>query len=69
MWYFAWEDGQIVFKPNYMPKKYAIAIVPISGFLVSVAALASIIEDSLLLKAGAFKRVKGVDLHAEADQI
>ena len=69
MWYFAWEDGQIVFKPKYMPKKYAIAIVPISGFLVSVAALASIIEDSLLLKAGAFKRVKGVDLHAEADQI
>ncbi|MCR9060636.1 MAG: TRAP transporter small permease subunit, partial [Rhodobacteraceae bacterium] len=33
MWYFAWEDGQIVFKPNYMPKKYAVAIVPISGFL------------------------------------
>ncbi|EDM72142.1 TRAP dicarboxylate transporter, DctQ subunit [Roseobacter sp. AzwK-3b] len=69
MWYFAWEDGQIVFKPNYMPKKYAIAIVPISGFLVSVAALASIVEDSLLLKAGAFKRQKDVDMHTEADRI
>jgi len=69
MWYFAWEDGQIVFKPNYMPKKYAIAIVPISGFLVSVAALASIVEDSLLLKAGAFKRQKDVDMNTEADRI
>ena len=69
MWYFAWEDGQIVFKPNYMPKKYAITIVPISGFLVSVAALASIVEDSLLFKAGAFKRHKDIDMHTEADQI
>ena len=24
MWHFAWENGQIVFKPNYMPKKYAM---------------------------------------------
>jgi len=68
MWYFAWEDEKIVFKPNYMPKKYAIAIVPISGFLVSVAALASIIEDSLRLKSGTFRRAKDVDLHAEAVQ-
>lgn len=52
MWYFAWEDGRIVFKPNYMPKKYAVAIVPISGFLVSVAAVASIVEDSIRLKTG-----------------
>jgi TRAP-type C4-dicarboxylate transport system permease small subunit len=54
MWYFAWEDGGFVFKPNYMPKKYAISIVPISGFLVSIAALASIIEDSLRFKAGEY---------------
>ena len=54
MWYFAWEDGRVVFKPNYMPKKYAISIVPISGFLVSIAALASIIEDSARLKAGRY---------------
>lgn len=52
MWYFAWEDGRFVFKPNYMPKKYAVTIVPISGFLVCVAAVASIIDDSLRLKAG-----------------
>lgn len=55
MWYFAWEDGQLVFKPNYMPKKYAIAIVPISGFLVCVAAVASIIEDSVKMHAGTYK--------------
>lgn len=61
MWYFAWEDGGIVFKPNYMPKKYAIAIVPISGFLVCVAAIASITEDSLRLREGTYKQSKEMD--------
>ena len=61
MWHFAWEQGQLVFKPNYMPKKYAIAIVPISGLLVCVAAVASIIEDSYKLRAGTYKLVKDVD--------
>lgn len=55
MWYFAWENGGFVFKPNYMPKKYAIAIVPISGFLVCVAAIASIIEDSVKLRTGTYQ--------------
>lgn len=58
MWYFAWEEGRFVFKPNYMPKKYAIAIVPISGFLVCVAAIASIIEDSVKLKAGTYSHAE-----------
>ena len=58
MWHFAWEQGEFVFKPNYMPKKYAIAIVPISGFLVCVAAVASIIEDSVKLRAGTYKLEK-----------
>ena len=62
MWYFAWEDGSFVYKPNYMPKKYAISIVPISGFLVSIAALASICEDSFRLKAGTFEQAKDEDL-------
>ena len=69
MWYFAWEDGRFVFKPNYMPKKYAVAIVPISGFLVCIAALASILEDSFRLKAGTFRHVKDVDLQADVDQV
>ncbi|MEP3278245.1 MAG: TRAP transporter small permease [Stappiaceae bacterium] len=69
MWYFAWEDGQFVFKPNYMPKKYAISIVPISGFLVSVAAFASIIEDSMRLKAGTYEHVKEVDSLPETKQV
>ena len=62
MWHFAWEDGGIVFKPNYMPKKYAIAIVPISGFLVCVAAVASIIDDSLRLKAGTYRQSSDLDV-------
>lgn len=56
MWYFAWENGQFVFKPNYMPKKYAIAIVPISGLLVCIGALASIIEDSAKYAAGTYQQ-------------
>jgi TRAP-type C4-dicarboxylate transport system permease small subunit len=52
MWHFAWENGEFVFKSNYMPKKYAISIVPISGGLVCVAALASIIEDTFRFRAG-----------------
>jgi len=67
MWYFAWEDGWFVFKQNYMPKKYAIAIVPISGFLVSIAALASIIEDSIRLKAGTYEQAKDIDVLIETD--
>jgi len=61
MWYFSWEGGQFVFKPNYMPKKYAIAIVPISGFLVCIAAVASIIEDSSKLRAGTYQPLKEED--------
>lgn len=69
MWYFAWEDGGFVFKPNYMPKKYAISIVPISGFLVSFAALASILEDSLRLKAGTYEHASDFDAREEIDQL
>ena len=58
MWHFTWEGGQFVFKPNYMPKKYAIAIVPISGFLVCIAAVASIVEDSSKLGAGTYRQAK-----------
>ncbi len=68
MGYFAWEDSGIVFKPNYMPKKYAITIVPISGFLVSLAALASIFEDSLRLKTDTFQQAKDTDTETEIDQ-
>jgi TRAP-type mannitol/chloroaromatic compound transport system permease small subunit len=60
MWHFAWEDGRFVFKQNYMPKKYAIAIVPISGFLVCVGALASIIEDSFKMLSGTYTQAKDV---------
>lgn len=61
MWYFAWENGTVVFKPNYMPKKYAIAIVPISGFLVCVAAIASMIEDYYKLRAGLYRHASDSD--------
>lgn len=61
MWHFAWENGEFVFKPNYMPKKYAIAIVPISGVLVCVGAVASIIEDSFKMCAGTYTHTDDVN--------
>lgn len=65
MWYVAWEDGGLVFKPNYMPKKYAVAIVPISGLLVSVAAVASVLEDTLKLRAGTYNHNGALDEQLE----
>lgn len=55
MWYFAWENGALVFKPNYMPKKYAIAIVPLSGILICVGAVATLIDDSIKMKKGCYR--------------
>ena len=55
MWHFAWEEGSFVFKPNYMPKKYAVMILPISGAMISIAALLAIIEDTVRFKRGTFK--------------
>jgi len=64
MWYFAWEDGGFVFKPNYMPKKYAMAILPISGVLTSIAALMAVLENHIRYAKGTF-RLAGID-EAEA---
>ena len=44
MWYFVWQDSGLVFKPHYMHKEYVIAMVPISGLLVSFAVGAAICE-------------------------
>lgn len=68
MWHFAWEQGRFVFKPNYMPKKYAIAIVPLSGFLVCVAAVASIIEDSFRMRAGTYQLSDDTDTPVVSDE-
>ena len=66
MWHFTWEGGRMVFQPNYMPKKYAIAIVPISGFLVCVGAIASIIEDSYKMRTGTYTQAKDLDGQLDA---
>jgi len=38
MWYFEISMQGIEFKPNYMPKKYAVAILPLAGFLTTIGA-------------------------------
>ena len=38
-----------------MPKTYPLMIMPLSGFLMSIAALVAIIEDTILFRAGKFK--------------
>ena len=55
MWYFTWEDGFFVFKPNYMPKNYAMYILPLMGSMISVSALEAIIEAVISIKKGKFK--------------
>lgn len=55
MWYLTWENNSIVFKPNYMPKKYAVAIMPLAGVLVAVSAVIACVEDVVKYKNGTFK--------------
>jgi hypothetical protein len=38
MWYFEISMQGIEFKENYMPKKYAVAILPLAGFLATIGA-------------------------------
>jgi len=44
MWYFAFTENGIEFKENYMPKKYAVTILPLAGFLTSVGAAICLIK-------------------------
>ena len=55
MRYFNCENGSFVCKPNYMPKKYAMYILPLMGSMISVSALAAIIEEVISIKRGKFK--------------
>ena len=50
MRYFNWEDESFVFRPNYMPKKYAMYILPLVGSMISVSTLAAIIEHVISIK-------------------
>lgn len=59
MWYFAGEDGWIVFKPNYMPNKYAMAILPLSGTLIVLAAFVAMVEDVVRFRRGTFEVAGG----------
>ncbi len=59
MWYFAWEDGGLMFKPNYVPKKYAMVILPITGSLICLGALVAILEDWARHRKGIFEVAGG----------
>ena len=59
MWHFTFENGSFVFKPNYMPKKYAMVILPLMGCMVSISAFAAIVEDVFRFKNGRFKLSRG----------
>ena len=50
-----------MFKPNYMPKKYAVMILPIVGVLISLAALVAVIEDTVRFRRGTFQVAGGID--------
>ena len=38
MWHFEFTAQGIEFKENYMPKKYAVTILPLAGFLTTFGA-------------------------------
>lgn len=38
MWHFEFTSDGIQFKENYMPKKYAVTILPVAGFLTAFGA-------------------------------
>jgi hypothetical protein len=38
MWHFEFTAQGIEFKENYMPKKYAVMILPLAGFLTTFGA-------------------------------
>ena len=44
MWHFAFTENGIEFKENYMPKKYAVTILPLAGFLTSIGAAICLIK-------------------------
>ena len=59
MWHFAWQDGSLVFKPNYMPKTYPMMILPLAGGLIAFSALVSGLEDIFRYRNGTFKVAAG----------
>lgn len=69
IWHFVWQDRGLVFKPHYMPKEYAIAIVPISGLLVNLAAGAAICEECLMFRSSTFKRSEDIEFVKSADEV
>ena len=44
MWYFEFTEKGIEFKENYMPKKYAVSILPLAGLLTSIGAAICLIK-------------------------
>ena len=44
MWHFKFTAQGIEFKENYMPKKYAVMILPLAGFLTAFGAAISLVK-------------------------
>ncbi|WP_163390449.1 TRAP transporter small permease [Enterovibrio norvegicus] len=55
MWHFTWENGALEFKPNYMPKRYAMIILPLSGALIILASTVTFLEDTIRFKKGTYQ--------------
>ena len=44
MWYFEFSAKGIEFKENYMPKKYAVFILPLAGFFTTIGAAICLVK-------------------------
>ncbi len=54
MWHFSWGSEGFQFFQNYMPKSYAVMILPISGCLICLGSLVALLEDIVLFKQGRY---------------
>ena len=59
-WEVAWTNPGKYWEMGYMPKKYPMLILPITGWLIAISALIAFIEDCVRYRAGEFKASEGM---------
>ena len=56
----AWTNPGKYWELGYLPKKYPMLILPITGILITLGALVAFIEDCVRYRAGTFKVSEGM---------
>ena len=56
----AWTNPGMYWELGYLPKKYPMLILPITGVLITIGAVVAFIEDCLRYREGTFKVSEGI---------